>query len=181
MAALCGPSDCPSCKFCPHSSDVHHDCPTIRRVSQPDSDALDVRSAVHLLQVRHQHEPPRRSAVHHLTYRVSYLLFSATSNLLTPWWNTLQSVYSTVLAWGLAAWREGHSSEYQHQTSYKLISFDVLIANRGPDSLTAPPHITESLVVIKWTSGVISSTFSSSLDASAVNDGFEFWILLITE
>lgn len=64
MAAL---SDRPSCQFCPHSSDLHHDRPAVRRVSQPDSDALDVRSAVHLLQVRHRHEPSQGSTVHHLS------------------------------------------------------------------------------------------------------------------
>lgn len=87
MAAL---SDRPSGQFCPHSSDLHLDRPTVRRVSQPDSDALDVRSAVHLLQVGHHREPPavRGSgpSFHvHLLGRLSNsrLLFSATSDLLT--------------------------------------------------------------------------------------------------
>lgn len=44
--------DHPSCQFCPHSPDLHHDCPSIWRVSQSDSDPLDVRTTADLLQVR---------------------------------------------------------------------------------------------------------------------------------
>lgn len=45
-------SDRPSCQFCPHSSDLHHGRPSVRRVSQSDSEPLDVRTTVHLHQVR---------------------------------------------------------------------------------------------------------------------------------
>lgn len=44
--------DHPSCQFCPHSPDLHYDCPSIWRVSQSDSDPLDVRTTADLLQVR---------------------------------------------------------------------------------------------------------------------------------
>lgn len=47
-----GLSDRPSCQFCPHSSDLHHARPSVWRISEPDSDPLDVRTTVHLLQVR---------------------------------------------------------------------------------------------------------------------------------
>lgn len=45
-------SDRPSCLLCLHISDLHPDCSSVRRISQSDSESLDVRTAVHLLQVR---------------------------------------------------------------------------------------------------------------------------------
>lgn len=91
LAAVCCLSGRPSCQFCPHSSDLHHDRPAVRRVPQPDPVALVVRSAVHLLQVRRPRNPPQTSSrdffkkfSSHLISQFSkeHLLFSATSDLL---------------------------------------------------------------------------------------------------
>lgn len=72
----CRLSDRPSRQFRPHRFDLHHHRPPVWRVSQPDSDALDVRSAVHLLQVRHQHRPPAAIRANLRLFRTASSLFS---------------------------------------------------------------------------------------------------------
>lgn len=75
-AAFCCLSGCPSCQFCPHRADLHHDRPAVRRVPQPDPVALAVRPAVHLLQVRRPRNPPQTSS-----RDLFYLNFTPTSSV----------------------------------------------------------------------------------------------------
>lgn len=63
-----GISDRPSCQFCPSRSDLHHDRPSVRRVSKSDSDPLDVRPTVHLLQVRPHVALDEPSVVYHIKH-----------------------------------------------------------------------------------------------------------------